>query len=172
MNITLYTATSLDGFIARPDGSVDWCFTDADYGLSMFAGSVDGIIMGRRSWEKLRDFNEAPDREKRYYVMTHRPLETELPNVVAIAGSAVEVAARAAEDGCRHVWLFGGGDVNSQFAAAGLIRDVIAHVHPVALGHGIRLFAELDGEMALELCDSTHYESGMVRLHYRAGLST
>jgi dihydrofolate reductase len=167
MKVSLQLATSLDGFIARPDGGFDWCFTDQDYGGAAFFASVDSVIMGRHSYELMRRLGENPDPAKRYYVLTHRPIERAPANVFAFDGDVADLRLRMVEDGLRHAWLFGGANVAGQFAQEGLIDECMLAMHPIALGGGIPLFRGLMRDLRLRLLDSRTYGSGLVMLHYQ-----
>ena len=167
MKVSLQLATSLDGFIARPDGGFDWCFTDQDYGGAAFFASVDSVIMGRHSFELMRRLGENPDPSKRYYVLTHRPIERQPENVIAFEGDVADLRLRMVEEGLRHAWLFGGAKVAGQFAQEGLIDECLLAMHPIALGGGIPLFHGLMRDMRLRLLDSRTYGTGLVMLHYQ-----
>ncbi len=167
MKVTLQLATSLDGYIARPDGGFDWCFTDQDYGMGGFFASVDAVVMGRHSFELTRRLGEKPDPSKRYYVLTHREIERQAGNVLSFDGDVADLRLRMVEDGVKHAWLFGGADVAGQFAQEGLIDECIIAVHPLALGGGIPLFRGLLRDVRLRLLDSRIYGTGLVMLHYQ-----
>lgn len=166
MKITLQLATSLDGYIARPDGGFDWCFTDQDYGMAAFFATVDSVILGRRSFELMRRLGEKPDPSKRYYVLTRRVIENPGENVIAFNGDVADLRLRMVEDGMRQAWLFGGADVCGQFAQEGLIDECLIALHPIALGAGVTLFRGLQRDLRLKLLDSRTYGTGLVLLHY------
>ncbi|HEX4872278.1 MAG TPA: dihydrofolate reductase family protein [Nevskiaceae bacterium] len=167
MKITLQLAISLDGYIARPDGSFDWCFTDQDYGHAAFFASVDSVVMGRRSWDLIRGLGESPDPHKHYYILTRDPPDPPFSNVHFWSGDVAGLRLRMAEAGRRHAWLFGGGEVCGQFAQAGLIDECLLALHPLALGDGIPLFRGLQRDLRLRLLDSRTYGSGLVMLHHQ-----
>ncbi|MGQ0618607.1 MAG: dihydrofolate reductase family protein [Panacagrimonas sp.] len=167
MKITLQLATSLDGYIARPDGGFDWCFTDQDYGMAAFFGSVDAVIMGRRSYELTRKLGERPDPAKRYYVLTRGGIKLGGDNEFSFAGDVADLRLRMVEEGVRHAWLFGGAQTCGQFAQEGLIDECVVALHPVALGAGIPLFGGLLRDLRLKLLDSRTYGTGLVTLHYQ-----
>lgn len=168
MKITLCLAVSLDGYIARSDGSFDWCMTDQDYGMSALLSRIDSVIMGRRSWELLLEMGEQPDPKKTYYVLTHRAGSSGYANVRFVSGDAVAISLRLHADGRRHAWLFGGGDVCGQFAQAGLIDECMIALHPLALGQGMPLFAGLRRDFKLRLLETIPYPTGLVMLRYAA----
>lgn len=167
MKVTLQLATSLDGYIARPDGGFDWCFTDQDYGMAAFFGSVDAVIMGRHSFELTRKMGERLDPAKRYYVLSRRGIRLEGDNVFPFEGDVADLRLRMVQDGVKHAWLFGGADVCGQFAQEGLIDEAVIAVHPVALGGGVPLFRGLLRDLRLKLLDSRTYSTGLVMLHYQ-----
>ena len=167
MKVTLQLATSLDGFIARRDGSFDWCFTDQDYGMSEFAHSVDAVIMGRHSYELMLEMGDLPYPDKPYYVLTHAQLQSDQAAVTFFAGDAESLRMKMVNEGIKHAWLFGGSNVCGQFAQRGLIDDVMVAVHPIALGQGIPLFGGLVHDVTLKLKDTRNYDTGLVMLHYQ-----
>ena len=166
MKVTLQLATSLDGYIARPDGGFDWCFTDQDYGMAAFFASVDAVIMGRHSYELTRKMGEALDPAKRYYVLSRRGMRADGDNVFPFAGDVADLRLRMVEDGVKHAWLFGGADVCGQFAQEGLIDACAVAIHPLALGGGIPLFRGLLRDLRMKLLDSRTFSTGLVLLHY------
>lgn len=166
MKVTLQLATSLDGFIARPDGGFDWCFTDQDYGMAAFFASVDAVIMGRHSYDLTRKIGEGLDPAKRYYVLSRRGMRADGENVFPFAGDVADLRLRMVEDGVKHAWLFGGADVCGQFAQEGLIDACVVAVHPLALGGGIPLFRGLLRDLRMKLLDSRTFSTGLVLLHY------
>lgn len=167
MKITLQLAASLDGYIARPDGSFDWCFTDQDYGVAAFFASVDAVVMGRHSYELTRKLGEPLDPAKRYYVLSRRGMRLDGDNVFPFSGDVADLRLRMVQDGVRHAWLFGGAEVCGQFAQEGLIDEIQVAVHPLALGGGIPLFRGLQRDLRLKLMDSRTFDTGLVLLHYR-----
>ena len=167
MKITLQLAVSLDGYIARPDGSFDWCFTDQDYGMAGFFASVDAVIMGRHSYDLTRKLHERLDPAKRYYVLSRRGIRAEEENVEVFSGDVADLRLRMVEDDVRHAWLFGGAEVCGQFAQEGLIDECMIAVHPLALGGGVPLFRGLQRDLRLKLLDTRIFDTGLVMLHYQ-----
>ncbi|WP_420466554.1 dihydrofolate reductase family protein [Panacagrimonas sp.] len=167
MKVTLQLATSLDGYIARPDGGFDWCFTDQDYGMAGFFASVDAVVMGSRSWELTRKLRESLDPAKRYYVLSNRDLRLDADNLFAFSGDVADLRLRMVEDGVQHAWLFGGANVAGQFAQEGLIDECMIAVHPLALGAGIPLFRDLQRDLRFKLRDTRIFDTGLVMLHYQ-----
>jgi len=164
---SVFIATSLDGYIARADGSIDWLSivhpVDEAHGYDTFMSSVDTIVIGRRTYETVLEYETWPYFAKRVIVMTHRPAKAHHAEEF-YSGSALKLANRLTD--ARRVYV-DGGNVLSQFFAAGLIDDVTISVIPIVLGNGIRLFSGGEGEHRLELESSRSWPSGMVQMRYR-----
>jgi dihydrofolate reductase len=164
---SVFIATSLDGYIARADGSIDWLSivhpVDEAHGYPAFMASVDTVVLGRGTYDTVLGFKEWPYAGKRVVVMTHRPAAARHGEEF-FTGSAAELAARLS--GAKRVYV-DGGQVVSQFFAAGLIDDVTISVIPILLGGGIRLFTGGEGEHRLELESQRSWPSGMVQIRYR-----
>ena len=173
MKCSVFIAASLDGFIARTDGAIDWLDVadhsgGEDHGYQAFADTVDVLVMGRNSFDKVLTFGEWPYGDQKVAVLTHRPLE--IPKgaeetLEALAGSPEEVVERLAERGAQHLYIDGGGTLQ-QFLRAGLIQQLIITTIPVLLGSGIPLFGPLDGDVKLSLLDCKSYPDGLVQKRY------
>ena len=171
MKISVYIATSYDGFIAREDGSLDWLpgsdgsgGGDEDYGYHDFMGSVDVLLMGRNTFDMIRSFGSwhytLPVK-----VLTHRDLQ--LPDWIpatteAVSGSPEQVSSLLAESGYKHVYIDGGAAIQS-FLRAGLVDELIITRIPILIGRGIALFGELSADIHLKHIKTTCYESGFVQ---------
>ena len=169
MKCSVFIATSVDGYIARPDGSVDWLEQVArpgeDYGFGDFMATVDAIVMGRGTYDAVRGFDPWPYAGKRVIVLTHRPLGAR-EGVESFAGDVRELANELRAAGGRRVYV-DGGIVICAFLAAGLVDDLTISMIPVVLGDGIRLFAGGSGQHGLTLERSRAYDSGLVQLVYQ-----
>jgi dihydrofolate reductase len=151
---TYYTATSLDGFIADPDNSLDWLFIrdqekDGPLNYAEFIADVGALAMGSTTYEWILDHEFAGKDPAEWtwpydmpcWVFTHRQL-TAVPNapVQFTSGDVAAVHAEmVAAAGGRNVWVVGGGDLAGQFADAGLLDEVIVYIAPVTLGGGAPL---------------------------------
>jgi dihydrofolate reductase len=166
-----YVASSLDGFIATPDGSVAWLApfegTGEDYGYADFYGSVDAVLMGRRTYGVTIGFSEWPFERKPVWVFSSRPLEPPRPGVVVTAARPESVLAELASRGVRRAWLVGGGELASAFRACHAITEYIVSLVPVLLGAGIPMIAASGSAERLELTGSRTYPNGIVQLRYR-----
>lgn len=163
--LLLNLAVTLDGYIEGPNGEIDWCLTDQDYGMTAFLARCDALLMGRKSYESLLayDANAWPDKQR--YVFS-RTLTGSVPNGQVLQGGdlAAEVR-RLKEMPGRAIWLFGGADVLGQCLNAGLVDELCISIHPLLLGGGVPLYGRIP-RTALRLIDSTTYDSGLVQVVY------
>lgn len=163
--VKLFIATSLDGYIARKDGSIDWLFTDADYGYRDFYSSIDTVLVGRRTYEQSLTMEDAPFSGKSCYVFT-RQARGNVGLVTFVSGDIAEFT-RGLKDGAGSgIWLVGGSETIA--ALKHLIDDFIISVHPIILGSGIPLFLDEWPERGLKFIDAVSFPSGLVQLSYRA----
>jgi dihydrofolate reductase len=165
----LYLAMSLDGYIARTDGRVDWLPTsendDDDYGYEEFYSSVDALVMGATTYEQVLGFGEWPYVGKPSYVLTHRNLSTNRNNVT-IANQGLDALMEAIQQATyQRVWIMGGSQIVSAFMTRGWIDRHIIAIVPRLLGAGIPLY-EAVPEQPLTLIDTKVYPSGVVVLNY------
>jgi dihydrofolate reductase len=145
-----YTATTLDGYIADENDSLEWLFTqDQDEGgplnYEQFITSIGAIVMGRTTYEWIGAHNERTGDTWAYaqptWVFTHADLEPIADNIAFVAGTPAEHHAAIAEAaGDQDIWMVGGGDLAAQWAEAGLLQELIVYVAPVTLGAGRPLF--------------------------------
>jgi dihydrofolate reductase len=173
MRVSVFVAASLDGFIARVDGGVDWLgaveVAGEDYGFHAFLESVDAIAMGRNTYEAVLSFGGAwPFGPRPVIVLTHRPLRP--PGearalVEAVAAAPADLARRLEARGLRHLYV-DGGQVIQAFLREGLVDRLIVSRIPVLLGSGIPLFGELRREQRLRHVATRAYASGLVQSDY------
>lgn len=175
LKCSVFIATSLDGFIAKTDGDIQWLVTipapeaDEDYGFQAFFNSVDVLVMGRKTYEAALTFAEWPYDGKRVIVLSHgEPLVPEhlIGQVEFMAGTPLEVAQNLEGEGIKHAYIDGGKTIQG-FLEAGLINEMTITTIPILLGEGIPLFGHLTREIKLELLDSKWYANGFVKNHYR-----
>lgn len=166
-------AASLDGFIARPDGGLDWLeavhVEGEDYGYQSFFDSVDALLLGAGTYETVRSFEEWPYGDKPVYVASARPWAT-VKREIFLQGNPVAMARVLDQRGYSRIYLDGGALIRS-FLAAGMVADMTLSVIPVLLGSGIPLFRERGkepsyGEHGLKLSGTQAYPSGLVQLKY------
>lgn len=169
---TIYMfAMSLDGFIARENGSVDWLEdfpADADFDFDTFMASLTGIVMGRGSYEAARRDGNWDYAKWPCIVATSRPVDNLPDNVEVVAGTPQELLARLRARGAtRRIWLFGGGDLVRQFLDAGLLDTVEIGVIPVILGSGIPAFGGAQADRWLDLDFAKPLANGAVHVRYK-----
>ncbi len=165
---SVFIATSLDGYIARKDGTFDFLSIveqpNEDYGFAEFFATVDALVIGRHTYETALGFPEWPYAGKRCIVLTHR----ETPSVHGeqfFAGAAPGLVEQLGLGGAQRLYVDGGAVIRD-FLAAGLIDDMTISIVPVLLGEGIALFGAEVPEQRLLLESSRSYPSGLVQLHY------
>jgi dihydrofolate reductase len=164
---SVFIAASLDGFIARADGGIDWLaihsLQDEPNGYDEFISTVDTIVIGRGTYETVLGMGGWFYEGKRVIVLAHGARESQHGEEF-FSGAPSELIARL--DGKKRVYV-DGGNVIAQFFAADLIDDVTVGILPIVLGGGIRLFPGGEGEHRLSLESQRIYKSGMVQLGYR-----
>jgi dihydrofolate reductase len=171
-----FIATSLDGFIARADGSLDW-LDDAqalipegeDCGYLEFMASIDGLVMGRHTFERVLGFDPWPYGNTPVYVMSHAPVAIPVAlskSVHSVQSTPERLAAQLGRDSFRHLYVDGGQTIQG-FLRAGLLDDITVTVIPVLLGAGRPLFGPLNRDVELTLMRSRAYEFGFVQSTYR-----
>lgn len=171
VKISVYIATSLDGFIARPNGDIDWLTGgegSEDYGYAEFISTVDHIVMGRNTYEKVLTFGHWPY-EKKVIVLTSRDLivpEDLAGRVEALNLSPADLLRRLEIHDARHVYLDGGLTIQ-RFLREGLVDELTITTIPVLIGQGLPLFGPLDGDVGLELLSSRSFNNGFVQNKYR-----
>ncbi len=172
---SIFIATSLDGFIARKDGSLDWLDRinqsvppGVDGGFGDFLASVDALIMGRNTYEQVLSFNQWPYGEKPVFVMTSRELEIPLDlsrSVSQSSESPSSLLRRLEHKGLKHVYIDGGLTIQS-FIKEGLINEMTITLAPVVLGEGKPLFSALPHDLRLEHTFTNNF-NGFVQIKYR-----
>lgn len=164
--VILYIATSVDGFIARKDGDVDWLVPDTTYDFKEFDATIDTVIMGYKTYEKSLTFGEDVFKGKKYYVYTKNHLDKSDPRVeFTDEDISVFIDKLKALPG-KDIWLMGGGGLTSAFLQAGAVDELMLFIFPRILASGIPLFTEAYPELEVKLVDTNAYPSGLVELRY------
>ncbi|MGA7934907.1 MAG: dihydrofolate reductase family protein [Kovacikia sp.] len=166
-SIFLFIASSLDGYIARPSGEVDWLFTDQDYGYSDFLAEVDTVLMGRKTYEQVLTFGEFPYQEKQCYVFSKNADFDASPYAKTVRSDVKDFVKDLRQSEGKNIWLVGGADLIRPFLVHQLLDELILFIHPILLGSGIPLFREEFPSQALKLIGHQSYDSGLLRIVYR-----
>ncbi len=164
--IILNLCTSLDSYIEGSKGEIDWCFTDQDYGMTKFLGSIDSILFGRKSYEQLMEL--APDMfaDKKKIVFSKTLAAQNTENLQVISGNIGQAVEEITNESGKDIWLFGGASLCTQLFNLNLVDELMIAVHPLILGKGKPLFNDIEQRKQLKLIDSITYSTGMVQLIY------
>lgn len=173
---SVYIAASVDGFIARPDGDVDWLHRPeyeapeaGDYGYEAFISTIDAMVMGRKSFEKVLTFAEWPYGEMPVVVLTSGELDVPQAlrdRIIVERGAPPDIVKHLAERAFSHVYVDGGVTIQ-RFLQAGLIDEMTVTLIPVLLGAGIPLFGTMGRELALKHIATESYSNGFVQNRYQ-----
>ena len=172
---SIYIATSLDGFIAREDGDIDWLDVanelvpeGEDCGFFAFLDSVDCLIMGRNTYEKVLSFGQWPYGEKPVTVVSSHKIEIpdSLPETVSWSSeSPRDLTKRLNSEGAKKIYVDGGITVQ-KFLEEGLVKDITITIIPVLIGSGIPLFGKLAKDILLNHISTKAYDFGFVQSLY------
>jgi dihydrofolate reductase len=178
-HVTIHMVASLDGFIARKDGSVDWLETSDEFvgGETMdpgfveaFLKTIDCYVMGSRTYETALDF-EAKGHgwsygDKPTFVLTTRELPRTRDTVEFYAGDLTHLVQARLKPEYRSIWFVGGGAVSGECLRLGLADEVRYSIMPILIGDGVPFFGGLDRDVPLHLAEVKAYASGMVALRH------
>jgi dihydrofolate reductase len=174
MKASVFIATSLDGYIARENGDIDWLSaadgegSAEDYGYQEFIDSVDVLVMGRNSFEKVLTFGKWPYGNKQVVVLSSRLLK--IPADIADSvehksSSPNELVKELSTRGAKHLYIDGGKTIQG-FLTAGLIQQIIITRIPILIGNGIPLFGPLNKDIKLRHIETRTFASGLVQSRY------
>ncbi|MDO8964930.1 MAG: dihydrofolate reductase family protein [Coriobacteriia bacterium] len=167
--VVLYIATSLDGFIAREDGSIEFLdpWADGDYGYDRFYAGVDTLLIGGNTYRQALEFEEWPYDGKRVIVFTrHIPADGD-ERVEFVTNDVAGFTRRLrAEDG-KTIWLVGGAQIIGTLIDADLVDELIVSLVPIILGAGVPLVWPGERDVPLELVSSVDADGGVVQMRYR-----
>lgn len=176
--IKYLVANSLDNFIARKDGSVDWLLMDGDYGMKEFFASIDAVLIGRKTYEFALSQHPKPKRKKTAnkpaskssmtsYVFS-RTLDADLhTDAEIISKNAGEFVRNLKKQEGKDIWLMGGGELAKSLFVENLVDEIALNIHPVLLGSGIALFPEIGRQIDLERLACKSHPNGCVQVTYR-----
>ena len=170
MKASVFIGTSVDGFIARLNGDLDFLPAGGGepHGYREFMETVDALVIGRKTYETVLAFETWPYAEKPVYVLSTRSLAPAPPDAVVehMSGDPAEIVSQLETRGIKHVYVDGGITIQG-FLQAGLIQRLIITRVPVLIGDGISLFGPLPHDLRLEHVATRDYPSGLVQTEYR-----
>jgi dihydrofolate reductase len=168
--VFIFIATSLDGFIAREDGSIDWLSMvdspDEDYGYEDINESADTIIMGRKTYDKLMEFaDEFPHKDKKVYIISRKERAPE-GNIIFTSKDPCDLVRELKLQVGKNIYIDGGAQIVQELMKQDLIDEYIISIIPVILGSGIALFGNSGMQKMLRLKYSSSFGSGLVQVAY------
>ena len=169
--VILYISMSLDGYIAPKDNSLEFLSMvekeGEDYGYNDFVQSVDAVIIGRKTYEKVIAMGyEYPHSDKDVYILT-RTAKPSIGNFKFYTGDLSRLVNYLKGQAGKNIYCDGGAEIANELMKNTLVDEFIISVIPILLGEGIRLFKEDRPEQRLELISSKQYEKGLIQLHYK-----
>jgi dihydrofolate reductase len=171
-NIIVHIASSADGYIAGPDGDLDWLTSRPApagfYGINAFVKTIDTTIMGRKTYEAGLRLGATFDPKSPTMVFSRQAPPADLPAGVEFVNEPVELLVqRLRGRPGKDIWLMGGGELIAAFLEARAVDRFVISVIPIFLGDGVPLIARRHREVPLELHSVESFEDGLVQLHYR-----
>jgi dihydrofolate reductase len=176
--VVLGLGISLDGYIARKNGAVDWLSMDWDYDWTAFFNTIDVVLMGRKSWDKMIEMTAKskskmtnPYGEMETYVFTNSLQETGVKGVEIVSGDLKKFVENLKRKEGKNIWLSGGGGLAKSFLDENLVDEIYLGVTPLLLGSGLPLFPELVREVPLRfvssnVCRHKKEDNAMIELVY------
>ncbi|BAT54780.1 bifunctional deaminase-reductase-like protein [Nostoc sp. NIES-3756] len=165
--IILFIASSLDGYIARESGEIDWLFTDQDYGYTEFYDQVDTLIMGNKTYQQVLSFGEYPYKDKEVFVFSKTESGKADNNAKFVNSDWLNFIKTLRQSQGGDVWLVGGAQLIHFFLQHHFIDELILSIHPIILGSGIPLIIS-DSNLGtkLELKNVKSFDTGLVQIFY------
>jgi dihydrofolate reductase len=171
--VIVHIAASADGYIARPDGDIEWLTSrpapEGFYGMNAFMKTVDTTLLGRKTYEESLKLGAKFDGSGSRSIVFSRqsPPADAPPGVEFVSGDIGAFVSGLREQPGKDIWLMGGGDLIASFLDAHAVDEFVISVVPVFIGDGIPLIARRHREVPLELQSTERFEDGLVQLHYR-----
>jgi len=176
--VKYFVANSLDNFIARPDGGVEWLFNDGtDYGMAEFYRSIDCVLLGRKTYDFATGQQQRKSRKAKKKASVGRGMKSYVfsrtlkaepdDDFTVVSENAGAFVRKLKKEPGKDIWLMGGGELAGSLLTAGVVDEIGLNIHPVLLGQGIPLFAGLTVQRNLELVESKAHQNGCVQVDYR-----
>ena len=170
-NVIVHIATSADGYIARPDGDLEWLTSrpapEGFYGMNAFMRSIDTKLLGRKTYEASLRLGAKFDSKDRTIVFSRHAPPAAPAGVEFVSGAIGPFVSRLREQPGKDIWLMGGGELIASFLDEHAIDEFVISVVPVFIGDGIPLIARRHRHVPLDLQSVERFEDGLVQLHYR-----
>ena len=169
--VIVHIATSADGYIARPDGDLEWLTSrpapEGFYGMNAFMKSIDTMVIGRKTYEASLRLGAKFDSTNRSIVFSRRSRPADAPpGVEFVSGEIGPFVRRLREQSGKDIWLMGGGELIASFLDEQAIDEFVISVAPVFIGDGIPLIARRHRDVPLDLHSVERFDDGLVQLHY------
>ncbi len=165
--IILFIASSLDGYIARESGEIDWLFTDQDYGYTEFYAQVDTLIMGNKTYQQILGFGEYTYKDKEVFVFSRTKSEQADNNAKFVNNDWLNFIKTLRQSHGGDIWLVGGAQLIHLFLQHAFIDELILSIHPIILGSGIPLIVnDVNLETKLKLQRVKSFDTGLVQISY------
>ncbi len=169
--LILYIATSLDGYIAKPNDNVDFLSIieqeGQDYGYGDFVKTVDAVIVGRKTYDTVISMGfDFPHTDKDAYIITRTPRPS-IGSVKFYTGDIKSLVVRLKSENGKNIFCDGGAEIVNELLKDNLIDELIISVIPILVGNGTKLFKDGRPEQKLELISAKHFEKGLTQLHYK-----
>lgn len=174
--VKYFVANSLDNYIARKDGGVDWLFMDGtDYGMDEFFGSIDAVLLGRKTYDFALSQNPRPKKSKKAksnsgmksYVFSQTIKDLEDEDAILVSENAGEFVRTLKKEAGKDIWLMGGGGLVASLLAENVVDELSLNIHPVLLGSGVPLFPEFGKQLDLQLRECKAHKNGCVQVTYQ-----
>jgi dihydrofolate reductase len=174
--VIVHIATSADGYIARPDGDLEWLTSrpapKGFYGMNAFMKTIDTKVLGRKTYQTSLELGAKFDLKERTIVFSRQPPPADASSGVEFVSGAVRpLVKRLREQPGKDIWLMGGGEVIASFLDEHAIDEFVISVVPVFIGDGIPLIARRHRHHTLELLSTQRFDDGLVQLHYRVPIA-
>ncbi|HVP44845.1 MAG TPA: dihydrofolate reductase family protein [Terriglobales bacterium] len=171
IKVTVFVGVSVDGFLARPNGAVDFLPADGGepHGFPEFYASVDAVVIGRKTYEWVESYGKWVYGKKRVVVLSSRPVELSWIKggvVEQMSGEPAAIVRRLGASGAKHLYVDGGITIQ-RFLTAGLVDRMVITRVPVLIGDGIPLFGKLPHDIKLQHIETKSYKTGLVKSEYR-----
>ena len=171
-NVIVHIATSADGYIARPDGDLEWLTSRPPpkgfYGMNDFMTSIDTMLLGRKTYEVSLRMGAKFDSKGRHVVFSRQAPPADVPSGVEFVNDPIgPFVSRLREHPGKDIWLMGGGELIASFLDEHAIDEFVISVVPVFIGDGIPLIARRHRHVPLGLRSVQRFEDGLVQLRYQ-----